>query len=195
MYKGFRANANGPQTIYLNGQLINGEWVYGYLLKIPYNEDGDADCYIISNVDWRDNIYDIHRYAYDVLPETICEAIPGLKDSHGNQIYNHDIIDCLVIRNGGRYSNWEQIKNVNHGKCRTLPMEVYYDKKPFGHGCVCGYAFRPTEEAKLLIKEYEKPVGLEKTKQHINWYNIDRDDLIEVVGTIFDKEPIYETNH
>lgn len=194
MYKGFRANANGPQTIYLNGQPINGEWVYGHLLKIPYNENGDADCYIISNVDWRDNIYDIHRYAYDVFPETICEAIPGLKDSKGNQVYNHDIVDCWVIRNGGRYSNWEQIKNINHGRCRTLPMEFYYADKVFGE-CICGYSFRPTEEAKSLIKEYEKPVGLEKTHQHINWYNIGKDDLIAVVGTIFDKEPTYEAHH
>lgn len=187
MHKGFRENADGQQTVYLNGQEIRGEWIYGHLLVIPYNEDGDADYYIISKVDWRDTIYDVHRYAYDVLPETICEAIPGLKDAHGNRIYNHDVVECMVIRNGGRYSNWEQVKNVNHGKCRTLPMEVYYNEKSFGE-CICGYTFRPTQEAKRLIAEYEKPVGQEKTQQHINWYNIDRDDMLSVVGTIFDKE-------
>lgn len=187
MHKGFRENINGSQTIYLNGKQINGEWVYGDLIKIPYDPFGREDYYIISNVDWRDDIYDIHKYAHPIITETICEAIPGLKDSKGNQIYTHDIVDCWVIRNGGRYSNWEQIKNINHGRCRTLPMEFCFADNMFGEA-ICGYTFRPTEEAKALIKEYEKPVGLEKTRQHINWYNIGRDDLIAVVGTIFDKE-------
>lgn len=187
MYKAFREDIKGTQIIYLNSQSIKGYWVYGDLVKVPYDEYGNNECYIIEPINFRDTIYDVYNYACKVIPETICEAIPGLKDSEGKQIYNHDIVECWVIRNGGRYSNWEQIKNINHGRCRTLPMEFYYNESPFGES-ICGYSFRPTEEAKLLIKEYEKPVGLEKTQQHINWYNIKRDDLIAVVGTIFDKE-------
>jgi hypothetical protein len=192
MYKAFAPDIKGTKTIDFHGETIKGEWVYGDLLKIPYNEDGDLDYYIVEKVDWRDSIYDIRPYSYQVLSATICEAIPGLIDSEGNQIYNHDIVECWVLRKGGTYYNWEQVKNINHGKCRTLPMEFYYNDKPFGE-CICGYSFRPTEEAKLLIKEYEKPVGLEKTEQHINWYNIKPDDLIRVIGTIFDKENDYET--
>jgi hypothetical protein len=187
MYKAFAPSITGTKTILLHDTIIKGEWVYGDLLKIPYNKDGDLDYYIIETLDWRDNIYDVYAYFNQVLSATVCEAVPGLKDSQGNQIYNHDIVECLVLRKGGSYSNWEQIKNVNHGKCRILPMEVYYNEKSFGD-YLCGYSFRPTEEAKLLIKEYEKPVGKEKTQQHINWYNIKRDDLIRVIGTIFDKE-------
>ena len=192
MYKAFNQNDGGAQTIHLNGKPVKGDWVYGDLVKIPYSGRDDYTYYIVEEMDWRDTIYDIYRYAIDVIPETICEAITGLKDSKGNQVYTHDIVECWVLRKGGTYYNWEQVKNINHGKCRTLPMEFYYDDEPFGE-CICGYSFRPTEEAKSLIKEYEKPVGKEKTEQHINWYNIKPDDLIKVVGTIFDKEYANET--
>ena len=187
MYKAFNQNNKGTQNIYLNGKFIKGDWVYGNLLTIPYNTNGDLEYHIIEQMDHRDTMYEVYNYVCDVIPETVCEAIPGLKDSEGNQIYNHDIVECAVIRNGGTYSNWERSVNKNHGKCRTLPMEFYYNDKPFGE-CIRGYTLRPTEHAKLLIEEYEKPVGLEKTQQHINWYGIKQDDLIRVIGTIFDKE-------
>lgn len=192
MYKAFAPSITGTKTIRLHDTTIKGEWVYGDLLKIPYNKDGDLDYYIIETLDWRDNIYDVYAYSNQVLSETVCEAVPGLKDSQGNQIYNHDIVECTVIRNGGTYYNWERSINKNHGKCRVLPMEVYYNEDSYGE-CLVGYSFRPTEAAQLLIKEYEKPVGSEKTQQHINWYNIKRDDLIRVIGTVFDKENHDET--
>lgn len=187
MYKAFNKNNGGAETIYLNGKPITGDWVYGNLVTIPYNKNGDLDYYILEKMNYRDTMYELPEYICDVIPETICEAVPGLKDSEGRQIYTHDVVECWVWRNGGTYYNWEQVKNINHGKCRTLPMEFYYNDKPFGD-CICGYTFRPTERAKLLIEEYEKPVGAEKTQQHINWYNIKREDLIKVIGTIFDKE-------
>ena len=187
MYKAFAPDIYGSQTIYFHGEALKGEWVCGDLLKIPYNENGDLDYYIVEKVDWRDSIYDIRPYSYQVMSETVCEAVPGLKDSQGNQVYNHDIVECTVIRNGGTYSNWERSVNKNHGKCRTLPMEVYYTDEYFVH-CLGGYTFRPTKEAKQLIEEYEKPIGNERTKQHINWYNIKKEDVISVIGTIFDKE-------
>lgn len=187
MYKAFRENPNGEKWINVNGNLYRGEWIEGCLLKIPYDDEGRVDYYIVEEVDWRDTVYDIHRYASKVIPETVCEAVPGLKDSEGKQIYNHDIVECAVIRNGGTYNNWERSINKNHGKCRTLPMEVYYTDEYFVH-CIGGYTFRPTKEAERLIKEYEKPIGNERTTQHINWYNIKEEDLIKVIGTIFDKE-------
>lgn len=186
MYKAFKENPNGDTWINVNGNLHIGEWIEGCLLKIPYDDEGNIEYYIVEEVNWRDTIYDVHRYARKVIPETVCEAIPGLKDSEGRQIYNHDVVECAVIRNGGTYSNWEQSVNINHGKCRTLPMEVHYTNEHFMN--ICGYTFRPTKIAKQLIKEYEKPVGKERTKQHINWYNIRKEDIISVIGTIFGKE-------
>lgn len=186
MYKAFAPNINGTQTIYFNSEVIKGKWVYGDLLKIPYNEDDNLDYYIIEKVDWRDSIYDIYSYSYQVLSETICEAVPGLKDSEGRQIYTHDIVECRVIRCGGTYYSWGRTTNLNHGKCRTLPLEIYYAKNLFGY--YGGYTARLTDKARQLIEEYEKPIGNEKTRQQINWYNPDGEDLIKVIGTIFDKE-------
>ena len=67
-------------------------------------------------------------------------------------------------------------------------MEVYYIEpftntdQRFG-----GIGFRPTREAKELIKEYEKPVGQEINQQVINYFNIGKDDVLEVVGNIFER--------
>lgn len=183
LYKAFAPSKNGKKQICLNDQIIWGRWVYGSY--IAANECCDAD--IITCVEYLNEDGEIGEVSYKVLSETVCAAIPGLKDSKGRQIYNHDIVECKVIRNGGSNSNWEQVKNINHGKCRTLPMEVYYNEKLFGD-CICGYSFRPTEKAKQLIEEYEKPIGAEKNQQHINWYNIGRDDLIAVIGNIVNKD-------
>lgn len=186
MYKAFNQNDKGTQTIYLKGKPIKGDWVYGDLLKIPYSGREDYVYYIVEEMDWRNTIYDIHRYASQVIPETICEAVPGLKDSEGRQIYTHDIVECRVVRCGGTWNNWCRTTNINHGKCRTLPLEICYTE----HYCGCygAYYAKLTEEAKSLIEEYEKPIGNEKTRQRINWYNPDGEDLIKVIGTIFGKE-------
>ena len=186
MYKAFREDPNGDKWICVNGRLYVGEWIEGCLLKIPYDDEGRVEYYIVEEINWRDTIYDIHHYAHKVIRETICEAIPGLTDSEGRQIYNHDIVECRVIRCGGTYHSWGRTTNINHGKCRTLPLEICYTEKLFGfYG---GYTARLTDKAKQLIEEYEKPIGNEKTRQQINWYNPDEEDLIAVIGTIFDKE-------
>ena len=186
MYKAFAPSITGTKTILLHDTIIKGEWVYGDLLKIPYNKDGDLDYYIIEALDWRDNIYDVYAYSNQVLSETVCEAVPGLKDSHGNQIFEHDIVECRVIRCGGTWNTWCRTVNINHGKCRTLPLEICYTENIYGsYGA---YVTRLTDKAKQLIEEYEKPIGNEKTRQKIIWENPNEEDLIKVIGTIFDKE-------
>lgn len=186
MYKAFKDNGNGKHFICVNGNFYRGDWIEGHLLKIPYDDEGHIEYYIVEEVDWRDTIYDIHRYASKVIPETVCAAVPGLKDSEGRQIYTHDIVECRVTRCGGTYYSWGRTTNINHGKCRTLPLEIYYAENLFGY--YGGYTARLTDKAKQLIEEYEKPIGNEKTRQQINWYNPSGEDLIKVVGTIFDKE-------
>ena len=71
MYKAFTEDKDCKTTIWINGHPILGTWVKGCLVKIPYDDEWRIEYYIIEEVDCRDSIYDIHRYAHKVIPETI----------------------------------------------------------------------------------------------------------------------------
>lgn len=124
LYKAFAPCDDGKEQIWLDGKSIKGDWVCGNLLKIPYDANGNSDYYIIKNVDWRDTIYEIHRYSYQVIPETICAAIPGLKDSNGKQVFNHDLLTLNKLL--GVYEvRWHE------AQCR---YDLYLDGHPVS-GC------------------------------------------------------------
>ena len=50
------------------------------------------------------------------------------------------------------------------------------------------YNLKLTQKARELIEEYKKPIGAERTIQNINWYNVEPEDVTEVIGTIFDEQ-------
>lgn len=67
LYRGFCRNENGTETIVLNGEKINGEWVQGFLA---------TECHIIDDTDSFTYFGKggMDGFAKLVIPETVCEA-------------------------------------------------------------------------------------------------------------------------
>ena len=113
LYRGFCRNENGTETIVLNGERIKGKWKYGYLVERTEN-DGEV---IGDKIKWEMIIKsfifpEFKEGCYEVLPETVCEAVRGLTDRNGKQVFEGDIVNCVVIRGGGTWNNWERIINI-----------------------------------------------------------------------------------
>lgn len=84
LYRGFCRNENGTETIVLNGEKINGEWVQGFLA---------TECHIIDDTDSFTYFGSggMDGFAKIVIPETVCEAVRGLTDRNGKQVFEGDI--------------------------------------------------------------------------------------------------------
>ena len=83
LYRGFCRNENGTETIVLNGEKIKGEWVQGsYIFAHKWNWDG-SEGHLICNIYGTDKV--------QVIPETVCEAVRGLTDRNGKQVFEGDI--------------------------------------------------------------------------------------------------------
>lgn len=77
LFRGFCRNENGKGTIWLNGEEIKGDWVYGDYTQYAFT---GKPC--ICNMDfWR-----------EVVPETVSEAVRGLTDKNGRQVFEGDIV-------------------------------------------------------------------------------------------------------
>lgn len=167
-------------------------WIYGD--SIYKDDDGtyiipdgvSAESYHLGTYDFRANSDKFKIMVAKVDPQTLGVST-GIFDKSGNEVFTGDIVNCRVLRISGNHGSWCKETNKNHGKCRVIPMEVYYIE-PFTNfdQMYGGIGFKPTQKAKELIKEYEKPIGLEQNKQLINYFNICEDDILEIVGNIYD---------
>lgn len=120
LYKAFAPSKSGKKQIYLNGQIISGKWVWGSY--IPANEC--CDKHIITGVEYLNEYGDIGEVSHEVIPETVCVAIPGLKDKNGWQVFNHDLVTLNKLL--GVYEvRWHE------AQCR---YDLYLDGHPVS-GC------------------------------------------------------------
>lgn len=99
LYRGFCRNENGTETIVLNGEKIKGEWKYGYLVEQTEN-GGEV---IRDKIKWKMIIKSFifpkfKEGCYEVLPETVCEAVRGLTDRNGKQVFEGDIVNTKYGR-------------------------------------------------------------------------------------------------
>lgn len=96
LYRGFCRNENGTETIVLNGEKIKGDWVQGNLfvttLQYPNKEVKEYHIYD-SYIGIGEDDLPCYQSGLDeiVLPETVCEAVRGLTDRNGKQVFEGDI--------------------------------------------------------------------------------------------------------
>ena len=80
------------ECLFCGKRTDNNEWVEGWLFTIPTDEyKKDVECFIVTEIDFRDSIYDVYKYTYEVDPKTVRQFI-GLFDKNKKRIYKGDIV-------------------------------------------------------------------------------------------------------
>ena len=131
LFRGFCPKDNGTQTILLNGKEIKGEWVDGnYVHRTQfYGENCPCDDhFILSGGEFHCSYYEDH----EIIAETLGEAIRGITDKNGNQIFEGDVV-------GDEFCAWE----------------VRYD---FDVSCICLYFLNIRD--RFLSKEIANEVEI-----------------------------------
>ena len=138
LFRGFHPDKNGEEEVFVNGEWINGYWVYGDLI---HRRIWKSDFLVIREDDSGfDNYTD-----YEVIPETVGQYT-GLKDRNRNKIFDGDIIKS-------QYAFSSIVGEVKFGNFRDDD-----------YGCdFYGYAFvsKDSTRENLVLQLYKGWKGLE----------------------------------
>ncbi len=116
LFRGFHKDENGTETIYLNGEEIKGNWVYGYLVEYTYNDtvyiNGTSpETSYIFPMDERSQLKCLEK-RIEVIPETVGQYT-GLDDKNKKKIFENDV--CV----GNDYFDSKDQFIIKFGKYKT----------------------------------------------------------------------------